>query len=514
MLALVSIGTGVAYSQGSGSDTGSAAASDEEEVGNGSGSALVAPKDPKARGAWLREKLGAAITGHPTLGKAKVAAYVVEVESGTQLFASNEGAGMNLASNAKLLTSVAALGTLGGGFRWRTAVYAEEIDDATGTIKGDLYVRGRGDPTLSPADLRQLAADIAARGIVKIEGQIVLDTGYFDGDTEPPHFGDQPKERAGYRAPVASFGVARSAVTVNVIAQPGGAAKVWLDPDAGDYVKLTKTEVTSDPEKKTRLKVDEKPKKDRLEIEVTGAIRAADGSYDKRFRVDDPARFAGEVFRKALVAEGIKIGKRGFGGGTVPPTAKLVAAHDSAPLSYVIREMNKQSDNYLAESVLKTLGAETRATPGPAAWSDGLAAVRAYMSKIGLPAGSYKQDNGSGLYGATEVSAKQLVTLLRAAHEDFRIGPDLVASLPVGGLDGTLAKRWHGHPAAGRVRAKTGTLDKVTTLAGYVAVDGDHELAFAILVNDIPAGQRNASRAMADEMVDAMVAYLEAAAGR
>ena len=86
--------------------------------------------------------------------------------------------------------------------------------------------------------------------------------------------------------------------------------------------------------------------------------------------------------------------------------------------------------------------------------------------------------------------------------------------MPAGGVDGTLARRWHGHPAAGRVRAKTGTLDKVTTLAGYVAVDGDHELAFAILVNDIPAGQRNASRAMADEMVDALVAYLEAAAAR
>lgn len=510
MLALVSIGTGTAYSQGSGSDTGS----DEEEIGNGSGAALVAPKDPKARGTWLKDKLAAALGAHPTLGKAKVSAYVVDVESGKELFGANEGAGMNLASNAKLLTSVAALGTLGGGFRWRTGVYAEEIDEATGTIKGDLYVRGHGDPTLQPADLKQLAADIAARGIVKIEGQIILDTSYFDTDTEPPHFGEQPKERAGYRAPVASFGVAKSAVTVNVIAQPGGAAKVWLDPDAGDYVKLTKTEVTSDPEKKTRLEVKEKPAKDKIEIEVKGLIRPTDGSFDRRYRVDDPARFAAEVFRKALIAEGVKVGKRGFGAGTVPPAAKLVAAHDSAPLSLVIRDMNKQSDNYLAESLLKTLGAETRATPGPAGWSDGLAAVRAYLGKIGLPAGSYKQDNGSGLYGATEVSAKQLVTLLRAAHADYRIGPDLVASLPVSGLDGTLAKRWHGHPAVGRVRAKTGTLDKVTTLAGYVAIDGDHELAFAILVNDIPAGQRNASRAMADEMVDAMVAYLEAAAAR
>jgi D-alanyl-D-alanine carboxypeptidase/D-alanyl-D-alanine-endopeptidase (penicillin-binding protein 4) len=510
VLALVSIGTSTAYSQGSGSDTGS----DEEETGNGSGAALVAPKDPKARGTWLRDKLTAALTAHPTLGKAKISAYVIDLESGNELFGANETAGMSIASTTKLLTTVAALGTLGGGFRWRTSVYVDDLDEVTGTVKGDLYVRGRGDPTLSPADLRQLAADVAARGIVKIEGQIVLDTTYFDSDTEPPHYGEQPKERAGFRAPVASFGVAKSAVTVNVIAQPGGAAKVWLDPDAGDYIKLTKTEVTSDLEKKTRLEVKEKPVKDHLEIEVKGLIRPADGSFDRRYRVDDPARFAAEVFRKALVADGIKIGKRGFRAATVPPTAKVVAVHESAPLSTIVRDMNKQSDNYLAESVLKTLGAETRTVAGPAAWSDGLAAVRAYMSKIGLPAGSYKQDNGSGLYGASEVSAKQLVTLLRAAHEDYRIGPDLVASLPVGGLDGTLAKRWHGQPAAGRVRAKTGTLDKVTTLAGYVAIDGDHQLAFAILVNEIPKGERNTSRAMADEMVDAMVAYLEAAAAR
>jgi D-alanyl-D-alanine carboxypeptidase/D-alanyl-D-alanine-endopeptidase (penicillin-binding protein 4) len=516
VLALVSIGTGAAFSQGNGSDPGNPApaGSDEEEAGSGSAVTLIAPKDPKARTSWLHDKLAAALTAHPTLGKARIAAYVVELETGKPVFASNEGAGLNLASNAKLLTSVAALHALGGGFRWRTAIFADEIDEATGTVKGDLYVRGRGDPTLSPADLRQLAADVAARGIRTITGQLVLDTSYFDGDTEPPHFADQPKERSGFRAPVASFGVAKSAVTVNVIAAPGGTAKVWLDPDAGDYVKLGKITVTSDPAKKTKLKVEEKLVKDRLEVEVTGVIRPSDGSFDKRYRIDDPARFAGEVLRRALADQGIKIGKRGFGTSPVPPAAKLLAAHDSAPLSVVIRDMNKQSDNYLAESVLKTLGAETRTTPGPATWADGLTAVRDYLGTIGLAAGSYKQDNGSGLYAATEVSAKQVVTLLRAAHADFRIGPDLLASLPVGGQDGTLAKRWHGRPAAGRVRAKTGTLDKVTTLAGYIAVEGGHELAFAILVNDIPAGQRTASRAMADEMVEAMVAYLEAAAAR
>ena len=128
-----------------------------------------------------------------------------------------------------------------------------------------------------------------------------------------------------------------------------------------------------------------------------------------------------------------------------------------------------------------------------------------------MPAAGYRADNGSGLFGATEVSAQPARRRCCARRtQDFRIGPDLVASLPVGGVDGTLAKRWHGHPASGRVRAKTGTLDKVTTLAGYVAIDGDHPLAFAILVNDIPPGQRASARTVADEIIDALVAYLAA----
>jgi D-alanyl-D-alanine carboxypeptidase/D-alanyl-D-alanine-endopeptidase (penicillin-binding protein 4) len=172
--------------------------------------------------------------------------------------------------------------------------------------------------------------------------------------------------------------------------------------------------------------------------------------------------------------------------------------------------MNKASDNYLAECVLKTLGAETRRTPGPATWDDGRAALHGFLATIGMPKAGYRADNGSGLFDATEVSARQVTSVLRAAHKDFRVGPDLVASLPVGGVDGTLARRWHGRAAQGRVRAKTGTLDKVTTLAGYLAIDSEHPLGFAILVNDIPQGQRASARAVADEIIEALVAYLAA----
>jgi D-alanyl-D-alanine carboxypeptidase/D-alanyl-D-alanine-endopeptidase (penicillin-binding protein 4) len=431
---------------------------------------------------------------------------MIDLASGAELVARDADRAMSLASTAKLLTSAAALSVLGGGFRWRTAVYGAEPDDK-GAITGDLVIRGRGDPMLGAAELDALAADLAARGVRSVD-RLAIDAGYFDDVVEPPRFDDQPGETAGFRAPVASFGVARSTITIVVIADPGGAARVSLEPTSGDYIKLINKGTVSVTRGRTRLVVDIKPKPDRVEVTVSGQIRWGEGSWEVRKRVPDPARFAGEVFRRALTAHGVKVKARALGRAAVPATARVLAAHDSAPLSEVLRHMNKLSDNYLAESVLKTLGAETRKTAGPATWADGRNALHGYLAAIGLPESGYRVDNGSGLFDATEVSARQLTTLLRAVYSDFRVGPDLIASLPVGGIDGTLARRWHGRPASGRVRAKTGTLDKVTTLAGYFAIDSHHPIGFAILVNDIPPGQRASARTAADEIIDALVAYL------
>jgi D-alanyl-D-alanine carboxypeptidase/D-alanyl-D-alanine-endopeptidase (penicillin-binding protein 4) len=482
-----------------------AARDDDEEASGSAAHHLTAPADPRVRIPWLRDRVTAAFAD-PRLAGARATASVIDLTTGAELVARDADRAMSLASNAKLLTSVAALSVLGGGFRWRTAVYGAEPDDK-GAVAGELYVRGRGDPMLGTADLDALAADVAARGVRSVD-RLVIDAGYFDDAVDPPHFDDQPGETAGFRAPVASFGVARSAISVVVVADPGGAASATLDPVPGDYIKLVNKGTTSVVRGRTRLVVDVKPKADHLEIAVSGQIRWGEGSWEVRKRVTDPLRFAGEVFRRQLIEHGVKVKARAIGRAVVPATARLLAAHDSPPLSEVVRHMNKLSDNYLAESVLKTLGAETRSSPGPATWADGRAALHAYLASIGMPESGYRADNGSGLFDATAVSARQLTTVLRAAYSDFRIGPDLIASLPVGGVDGTLAKRWHGRAASGRVRAKTGTLDRVTTLAGYFALDGHHPLAFAILVNDIPPGQRASARTAADDIIDALAAYL------
>lgn len=511
--ALVSIRAAPALAQGSGSArgsgsaAGSAAHDEDDEASSAAAAPMIAPIEPKARVAWLRDKVAGALTrAQLRLGRARIAVSVVDLATGNPLVEHAADRGMSLASTAKLLTSTAALAALGGGFRWRTSVFGAE-PDATGAVAGPLYVKGRGDPMLSAADLRALASDVAARGVRSADG-LVLDASYFDAEVDAPHFADQPNESAGFRAAVASLGVARSAVTVVVVADPGGAARVSLEPDPGPMLRLVNKGVVSVARGRTRLVVTTRPRGDALEITVSGQIRWGEGSWEIRKRVPDPARFAGEVLRRALADAGVQLKGRALGAGAAPATAKLLAVHDSEPLAEVLRHMNKLSDNYLAECVLKTLGAETRAAPGPATWADGRAALHGYLEKIGMPAVGYRAENGSGLFDATEVSAHQLTLVLRAAYKDFRVGPELIASLPVGGVDGTLARRWHRHAAAGRVRAKTGTLDKVVTLAGYVALDSGHPLAFAILVNDIPPGQRAGARTAADEIVDALTAYL------
>src|SRR4029079_7596488 len=144
----------------------------------------------------------------------------------------------------------------------------------------------------------------------------------------PRRCDDQPGETAYFRAPVASFGVARSAITVVVLADPGGAASVTLDPDPGDYVRLVNRGVTSVARGHTRLKVDVHRKPDHLEVEVSGHIRWGEGSWEFRKRIDDHARLSGELFRRALTEQGVAVKARTIASGAVPPTARLLAAHE------------------------------------------------------------------------------------------------------------------------------------------------------------------------------------------
>lgn len=476
------------------------------------------PTEPAARREWLARELAAAIAARPALAGARIGFAAAELPSGELLWQHQGELALALASTTKLFTAAAALTRLGPGYVWRTALYGTEAPRATVEDERDdtleaLYLRGQGDPTLEPAALRALVDDLADRGIRKIRKELVIDVSAFDGDGEPPHFAEQPKERAAFRAPVSALALSRNAVTVVVSgSQTKDTPSVRLDPAVDELFELRTEELLLTEDGKTRLRIDvvNKGKRGKTELRLSGQLRADGPPVYRRLRIDDPVAFAGAVLRAELAAHGIRAPAK-VTAGVVPTDARLWATHESPALAEVVRRMNKTSDNFLAEMIFKTLGKPPELAGAPAtaaSWPQAAAAVSAFNAERGLSGA--RVDNGSGLFDASAASASQLVTLLTRAAHDFRIAPDFIASLPIGGVDGTLRGRFAQHPAFGLVRAKTGTLAKVSTLAGYVGLDGARLIAFAVLCNDLSPAQRRDARALQEDLVDLLALYLGA----
>jgi D-alanyl-D-alanine carboxypeptidase/D-alanyl-D-alanine-endopeptidase (penicillin-binding protein 4) len=463
---------------------------------------------------WLADAVNAALAARPELGGAQVGISIRDTSTGRELVAVRGGDPFNVASNVKLVTTAAALVLLGPEYRYRTTVYVDRLAwDGRDAVKGDLYVQASGDPSLDDGDLDEIARELARLGIRKIDGALVIDDSFFDGDDLPPAF-DQKKEDSAFRAPVSAASLNYNAVALLV--QPGAAsgdpARVQEVPES-DYVELVST-ATTVSDGRNQLVVALKPaagKPPRLTVEISGTIRAdAPPTWMKR-RIDHPTEWFGEAFRAALAERGIKVKKKTLGRRAVPATARSLVTHSSEPMAVLVRDINKYSNNFMAETVLKTIGAERRGRPGT--WTGGTTAVREWLAAIGLADGSYRYDNGSGLYDSNRFSATQLTTLLTAAHADFRIASDYLGSLAIAGADGTLRSRMLASPAARWVRAKTGTLRNVSALAGYAGGGRGGPLSFAVIVNDIPEkvnGAGKAARALQDDVSLAMHLYLAA----
>lgn len=478
-----------------------------------------APTRAAARGSVARAALAARIealvAGHTALAASRVGIFAQDLDTGVVLYERAAREPYSVASVTKVITMAAALAYLGPDFRFRTALRAEAVDDR-GVVAGDLYLEARGNPMLTAADLDQLARWLRRAGITRVRGDLVVDAGYFDGEDSPPHFDEQPEEQAAFRAPVGAASLERSAFTVLVRAAraPGRRAEVWIEPET-PYLRPGRFEVVTQRSGRDLLRVDSRVEGDRMIVDVTGQVRAGADVMRVRRRVAAPAAYTGETLRAALKAQGIRI-RAPARLGTVPPGAQTLAYVDSEPLSVLVRQLGKSSDNFVAETLLKTLAAEHRdaaAGDAPATWQQGLDVVRRFLiEEAGLPPDSFRYGNGSGLFDASAFSPAQIGAVLAAAHRDMRYGPDLMSALAIAGTDGTLRRRLVSSPARGRVRAKTGTLAAVSTLAGYLDAGGSAPVAFAVFVNDIEPRwiARRAARELQDRVVETVLEHLAA----
>jgi D-alanyl-D-alanine carboxypeptidase/D-alanyl-D-alanine-endopeptidase (penicillin-binding protein 4) len=468
---------------------------------------------PGAREAKIAELLSVRVQSRidarqKNLGsEAKIGVIVSDADTGTILFAHNENEPFAIASNAKIITTAAALALLGPAFRFRTELLAEPVA-TNGHITGDLYIRGRGNPFFSESDMARLVRGLKAQGVKRIDGGIIVDNSYFDEVNLPQHFDEQPDEHASFRAPIAATSLSFNAWTLLV--RPAlagtGPARIEVTP-ANDYVKVAST-VKTIKTGRSLIRMNTEAEKTHLQITLSGQIRQEVRRRRFRKRVPDPVLFVGSGLRRALADAAIGVSRSQIKMGPAPASAVPLAIHESPPLAVVVRGMGKYSSNFIAELVLKVIGAETMAGGAPATWQHGVDAVHGVLAKAGLADGSFRYENGSGLFDSNRFSPAQILKVLTFAMKDYRWGPDLLASFSISATDGTLRGRMEGTPGAGRVRAKTGTLAQASALSGVAAMDGNSPLLFSILINGFPESSTSIARALQDEIAAELVRSL------
>jgi D-alanyl-D-alanine carboxypeptidase/D-alanyl-D-alanine-endopeptidase (penicillin-binding protein 4) len=425
-----------------------------------------------------------AVLAQPFLVGVQASVSVVDLADDKVLYRRNEEMALNPASNVKVVTTAAALSVLGPEHRWATRLYHRRDALQAGVIEGDLWLRGGGDPQLVTEDLYLLAGDLRARGVRRITGGIVVDASRFDRDELPPGY-DQKDELASYRAPSGASSVNFNTFVVRVqpAATVGAPPHAVIEPPVPGIVLASSATTGEGAHDRIRVAI-EIDDKGRTKVTLTGAIGVKAGPSGYRYPVADPSRYAGEVLAVVLKQRGIRLGRAKIKTGRIPEDAALIASHHSPPLSVMVRAVNKFSNNFMAEQILKSMAPEG----APATFTAALERVRGFLEDSNVPTQGLVLGNGSGLYDTNRISAATLTRLLALVHRDFRVAGDFSASLAVMGVDGTTRSRLRESTMRRFIRAKTGTLDGVSSLSGYVGAIGRDPIAFAILFNGLRPG--------------------------
>ena len=423
--------------------------------------------------------------------------HVVRLHDAAELYRKRPERPRNPASNQKLLTSAAALRSLGPTFRPTT-----KVEGAIQNGRVDqLVVRASGDPSLGYAGLAALAEAVHLRGVDTVD-RISIDDTYFDDQILPPAFEQQPKETAAFRAAISAFAVNRNSYVVHLGPGPvvDGPGRVRVLAD--DYVQIDNRTVTS-AGGPPAPRIDHKLTNDgHLSVVVSGTIPQQVRTLHYRRRVPDPKAYAASLFVRALKKAGVA-GELAVEYRVPTEAQPLIAEMPSRPLSSLLYSVGKWSDNFTAEMLLKIMGAQAE-TPGTSA--RGAAVVREELTKMGVHTDDLVMVNGSGLFDGNRVSPRHVTETLLAVYRDPAIRTEYVAHLAVAGSDGTMKSRLSDLPRPRMVRAKTGTLRDVIALSGYVFGEPGRSVAFSFLANGI-AGKQGDAKRLADDIVRALAHY-------
>lgn len=463
----------------------------------------MAPAAGPAAGDRLAVALDS-IFADTSLAHAHLGIEVRAAGSGETLYERNSERLFVPASNMKLVTGAAALEALGPDFTFQTDIRAAGTI-RNGVLNGNLVVLGRGDPTLSerfyddPRDVFRTWADsLRAHGITRVAGSLVGVDSFFPGPNLGAGWSWDDLE-AYYSTEYGALQFNEGAIRVDVYParEPGMPAIVVLDP-ASQYVQVSNRTVTRPPGGETGVTISREPVG--AGLVVTGAIAADTTSVGRDIAVRNPTMFFLAAMRETLREAGISVEGPAMAADELPEEDLTVAramplfVHRSRSLRDILPGMMKPSQNWIAETLLLTVGAERR---GVGTAREGIVAVDSMVADWGLDAAELKMADGSGLSRYNLVSpdflADLLVRMSASANAELWL-----QSLPVAGEDGTLARRMRDAPLERNVRGKTGTLSGVRSLSGYLDTASGDRLIFSTMVNN-----HARSAATVDRMVEA-----------
>ncbi|HEY8559504.1 MAG TPA: D-alanyl-D-alanine carboxypeptidase/D-alanyl-D-alanine-endopeptidase [Pyrinomonadaceae bacterium] len=460
----------------------------------------------KIRGAMAR----------PDLRRGSVGVKVVALDTGKIVFEENAEKYFMPASNMKSFTVAAAMEKLSPNFRFITSVYANSSPDASGTIRGDLTVYGRGDVSFSTAfydkdyykGLDNLADRIARAGVKRIEGNLVGDESYFTGSPIPTGW-EWDDLQWYWGAEVSALPLNDNALDLTVKPGSSGAPCVVSLLPFNPVVRVVNTCVTTAGGKRD-LAV--KKNLDGNVLEISGTMPAGDRGFYEPVTVSRPAELFVALLKQRLEQKGVVVTgiprvvgtkeKNGFAASQTAPVQ--IAQMESPPFSIIAAKTMKPSQNMYTETILWALGEQLGSKTNARATSAerGIAVVRGFLNEVGVAPDGLIQYDGSGLSRHNLVTPAALVTLYTYMAKQSRYSAAWLDSLTIGGVDGTLGSRFKGARTKGNVRGKTGTIDQVSALSGYVTTAAGERLVFSIIVNGV-----NDNNARVDT-IDDIVGYL------
>ena len=425
------------------------------------------------------------------VSRGAVAVYVRRVDQPKPLLTHNAGQPMNPASTMKLLTTYAGLELLGSAYSWKTEVYADGpvID---GVLEGNLVIKGYGDPALTLAGFWDMLRVIRASGLREIRGDLVLDRGHFQPAAHDTGAFDGEPWRAYNAAPDALMINAKATRFIFRGDAAQGQVAIKADPDLPQLKIVNLVEFRQVPcaDWKDRISHQVTHEGEQVLVTFGGSYSLACGEKALSLSVFDDAVYVFHLFRQLWAEQGGTL-RGSLRQGEVPPTARKLAQIDSPPLADVVRMINKHSNNVMARQMLLTVAAEKKGAPGSA--RNGAIAVGEWLAEKGLDFPELVIENGAGLSRMERISAQHLGELLIAAWNS-PVMPELMSSLPITAVDGTLEKRLRNSDVAGQAHLKTGALDGVRALAGYLLDREGRRWVVVFLINHARAAEARAAQ--------------------